>query len=216
MRTWTRATPPRPSTATVAASLLATLVLSGCGATAVGREGADTTRGKELFQQRCGQCHTLADAGTAGQIGPNLDNGFLARDQGFSEDTYFEVVYEQMKIPAPPMPQYDEEGTKDFLSEQDRISIADYVASVANKPVEKPAGDDPKGIFTASCGSCHTLSDAGTSGAVGPNLDQSSIDLQGAIAQITNGGGGMPPFKGQLSNDQIRALAKYILDVRSG
>jgi len=216
LRTWTRATPPRPRTATVAASLLATLVLSGCGATAVGREGADTTRGKELFQQRCGQCHTLADAGTAGQIGPNLDNGFVARDQGFSEDTYFEVVYEQMKIPAPPMPQYDEEGTKDFLSEQDRISIADYVASVANKPVEKPAGDDPKAIFTASCGSCHTLSDAGTSGAVGPNLDQSSIDLQGAIAQIENGGGGMPPFKGQLSNDQIRALADYILDVRSG
>jgi cbb3-type cytochrome c oxidase subunit III len=200
----------------VAASLLAALVLSGCGGTAVGREGADATRGKELFQQRCGQCHTLADAGTAGQIGPNLDYGFIARDQGFDEDTYFEVVYEQMKIPAPPMPDYDEEGTRDFLSEQDRVSIADYVASVANKPVEQPASDDPKAIFTASCGSCHALSDAGTSGAVGPSLDESSIGLEPAIEQIANGGGGMPPFKGQLSDEQIRALAEYILEVRGG
>ncbi len=214
MRTWTRATPRRPSTPSVAASLLATLVLSGCGATAVGREGADATRGKELFQQRCGQCHTLADAGTGGQIGPNLDSGFIARDQGFDDDTYFEVVYEQMKIPAPPMPDFDEEGSKDFLSEQDRVSIADYVASVANKPVEKPASDDPKAIFTASCGSCHTLSDAGTSGAVGPNLDESSIRLEGAVEQISNGGGGMPPFKGTLSDKEIRALARYVVKVR--
>lgn len=216
MRTWSRATPRRPSTAAVAASLLATLALSGCGATAVSREGADTTRGKELFQQRCGQCHVLADAGTAGQIGPNLDSGFIARNQGFDEDTYFQVVYEQMKIPAPPMPEFDEEGTKNYLPEQDRISIADYVAAVANKPVAQAASNDPKAIFTGSCGSCHTLSDAGTSGAVGPNLDESSIDLQGAVRQIANGGGGMPPFKGQLSDEQIRALAQYILKVRGG
>ncbi|MDQ3865261.1 MAG: c-type cytochrome [Actinomycetota bacterium] len=216
MRTWSRATPRRPSTAAVAASLLATLALSGCGATAVSREGADTTRGKELFQQRCGQCHVLADAGTAGQIGPNLDSGFNARNQGFDEDTYFQVVYEQMKIPAPPMPEFDEEGTKNYLPEQDRISIADYVAAVANKPVARAASNDPKAIFTGSCGSCHTLSDAGTSGAVGPNLDESSIDLQGAVRQIANGGGGMPPFKGQLSDEQIRALAQYILKVRGG
>ena len=30
-------------------------------------------QGKQLFQQNCGTCHTLADAGTQGKVGPNLD-----------------------------------------------------------------------------------------------------------------------------------------------
>ena len=38
--------------------------------------------------QKCGGCHTLADAGTQGQIGPNLDDAFaVAREQGFEEPT---------------------------------------------------------------------------------------------------------------------------------
>ncbi|HEY7561823.1 MAG TPA: cytochrome c oxidase subunit II [Gaiellaceae bacterium] len=31
-------------------------------------------QGKELFTQQCGSCHVLADAGTQGQVGPNLDD----------------------------------------------------------------------------------------------------------------------------------------------
>ena len=30
--------------------------------------------GQNLFVQHCGSCHTLAAAGTVGQIGPNLEN----------------------------------------------------------------------------------------------------------------------------------------------
>ena len=30
--------------------------------------------GKEAFARTCGGCHTLADAGTNGQVGPNLDD----------------------------------------------------------------------------------------------------------------------------------------------
>ena len=30
-------------------------------------------QGKQLFQQNCGTCHTLADAGTNGKVGPVLD-----------------------------------------------------------------------------------------------------------------------------------------------
>ena len=30
--------------------------------------------GKALFRVTCGGCHTLADAGTAGRVGPNLDD----------------------------------------------------------------------------------------------------------------------------------------------
>jgi len=190
--------------------------VAGCGATPTSRENANTARGKELFQQRCGQCHTLADAGTAGELGPNLDDGFTARGHRFEESTYFEVVLAQMEIPGPPMPDYDEEGTNDFLPEEDRVAIAAYVASVAARPVQQQAdAGDPKATFAASCGSCHVLADAGTTGETGPNLDQSSVTLEEAIDQIANGGGGMPAFGDRLSDAQIRALAEYIPAVRS-
>lgn len=34
---------------------------------------ASTAAGKALFAETCGSCHTLADAGTTGEVGPNLD-----------------------------------------------------------------------------------------------------------------------------------------------
>jgi mono/diheme cytochrome c family protein len=40
---------------------------------ALGEIGGGTD-GKGLFKTNCGSCHTLADAGTAGTVGPNLDN----------------------------------------------------------------------------------------------------------------------------------------------
>ena len=38
-----------------------------------GGNAALIAQGKQLFEQNCGTCHTLADAGTAGKVGPNLD-----------------------------------------------------------------------------------------------------------------------------------------------
>jgi mono/diheme cytochrome c family protein len=74
-----------------------------------------------------------------------------------------------------------------------------------------------KAIFaSAGCGSCHTLSDAGTSGNVGPNLDTSSVDFDAAVTQVTNGGGGMPPFSGQLSEEDIKNVAAYVVSARTG
>ena len=101
-------------------------------------------------------------------------------------------------------------------------SVASYVMTVAAQPdakVSLPAGaggNDPKLLFQSNCGSCHTLGDAGTSGTVGPNLDQAKPSLQKAVKQITNGGGGMPPFKGTLTEQQIQALAKYVVSSTGG
>jgi mono/diheme cytochrome c family protein len=67
---------------------------------------------------------------------------------------------------------------------------------------------------SAGCGSCHTLSDAGTSGAVGPNLDDSSASYDQALAQIQNGGGGMPAYSGQLSEEEIMNVAAYVVTAR--
>ena len=72
-----------------------------------------------------------------------------------------------------------------------------------------------KEIFASEgCGSCHTFADAGTSGNVGPNLDESSVDFAAAVAQITNGGGGMPAFSSTLSEKQIADVAAYVVTAR--
>jgi outer membrane protein assembly factor BamB len=75
-------------------------------------------------------------------------------------------------------------------------------------------GADGEAVFTANCAACHTLAAAGASGSVGPNLDQSELDEAGIADQVTNGGGGMPAFGGRLSEDEIAAVAKYVVDNR--
>ncbi len=77
------------------------------------------------------------------------------------------------------------------------------------------AGDATAGkaVFTASCGGCHTLADAGTSGAVGPNLDDAKPDAAKVSSQVTNGGGSMPAFKDKLSEAEIADVAAYVSSV---
>jgi mono/diheme cytochrome c family protein len=70
-----------------------------------------------------------------------------------------------------------------------------------------------KQIFTQNCGACHTLKDAKTTGTIGPNLDQLKPDQQTVQTQVTNGGGAMPAFKGQLQPAQIQAVSQYVSSV---
>ena len=65
--------------------------------------------------------------------------------------------------------------------------------------------------FVESCGSCHTLEEAGTSGTIGPNLDDSTLDLQAVVEQVTNGSGAMPPFEGQLSEEEIQNVSAFVV-----
>ena len=79
-------------------------------------------------------------------------------------------------------------------------------------------GTTPVGreVFVASCGSCHTLADAGTSGATGPNLDDLSPSKETVEVQVRNGGGGMPAFEGQLSDEEIQEVATYVAAASGG
>jgi mono/diheme cytochrome c family protein len=70
-----------------------------------------------------------------------------------------------------------------------------------------------KKVFTANCGGCHTLAAAGTSGNVGPNLDDLKPNMALVVKQVTNGGGGMPSFATQLSKTQIQAVARYVSSI---
>jgi len=76
-----------------------------------------------------------------------------------------------------------------------------------------PKGDPAAGkqVFaSAGCAGCHTLKAAGSSGNVGPNLDQLKPSYEAAVKQVTNGGGAMPAFKDQLSQKQIEDVAAFV------
>ena len=67
-----------------------------------------------------------------------------------------------------------------------------------------------KSVFTANCASCHTLADAGSTGNVGPNLDDLKPDKARVVAQVNSGGGAMPSFTATLSKSEISAVADYV------
>ena len=68
-----------------------------------------------------------------------------------------------------------------------------------------------KEVFaSAGCGGCHTLSAAGSSGSVGPNLDDASPSYDHVVTQVTNGGGAMPSFKNDLTEQQIQDVAAFV------
>jgi mono/diheme cytochrome c family protein len=68
-------------------------------------------------------------------------------------------------------------------------------------------------VFTSSCGSCHVLADAGTTGQVGPSLDQTELSRAEIEQQVRNGGGGMPAFEGRLTDEQIENVSTYVAEV---
>jgi mono/diheme cytochrome c family protein len=215
------------SFAVVASAAVATIAAAGCGTGGYTSEGSQGA-GKELFVERCGGCHVLADAGTAGTIGPNLDDAFAqARADGMTSETFTQVVAGQIRYPitetstgAQGMPDADTtlpscedvEGDAFCVDDQDRAvsDIAVYVGAVAGTGATAEKPTDGKSIFTASCGSCHTLADAGTTGAVGPNLDDSKPSKALVTDRVTNGRGAMPAFKDSLDAEQIEAVAEYV------
>ena len=231
-------TPRRRSIAlapAVAAVAVFALVASGCGS----RAGtADVVNGKAQFVQKCGSCHVLERAGTQGKNGPNLDEAFgPSRRDGLGGGTIAGVTRDQILYPGrgSPMPAKLVEG-------EDARDVAAYVGRVAgltgeDKGALATAGlagaTDGKQIFTAAgCGGCHALGDAGSSGNIGPPLDDlaktASQRGKGAPdkyvtdaivnpnAQIAPGfsPGVMPQNYGdQLTPEQVKALSDYLLKV---
>lgn len=209
----------------------AALSFAGCGTGGYTSEGSQSS-GKQLFLDAgCNACHALADAGSTATIGPNLDDAFAqARADGLGQDTFVNVVRDQILFPItdPSTEQTGMPGPDDTLPEcsdvtgggfcvedQDRAvdDIASYVGSVAGTGATPEAPTDGKSIFTASCGACHTLADAGTTGTVGPNLDQAKPPKSLVVDRVTNGKGQMPPFKDSLDPAQIEAVADYVSSV---
>ena len=240
------------------ALLAGALAVSGCGTVGISEEGSgDERAGKEIFVEKCGVCHTLADAGSQAQIGPNLDDAFRQpRADGLGDTTIQSVVRGQIAYPIEEPPTGVPGMPADIVTGEDAESVAAYVASVAGLPVraQPPGADttggetgdttetgttetgttdtgttgtdttgtgegepDGAGIFAdAGCGGCHALEAAGASGAVGPNLDESKPGRDLVIDRVTNGQGAMPSFSDSLSDEQIAAVADYVVKSTGG
>ena len=72
--------------------------------------------------------------------------------------------------------------------------------------------DQGKQIFLeeGNCATCHTLQDANSYGNIGPNLNEIKPDIMRIISAVTNGIGVMPAYEGQLSIEEIKAVATYV------
>ena len=218
-----------------ACAAVVVVTLSACGSSGSGGfvSGGSQGSGKTFFLERCAGCHTLADAGSSSTIGPDLDDAFeQSRADGMTSSTFRQVVAGQIRFPientstgAPGMPGPDstlpscgdvDEGFCVEDRDQAIADIATYVGAVAGTGIAPEAPTDGKSIFVANCGSCHTLADAGTRGAVGPNLDDSKPTQEAVTDIVTNGRGAMPAFGGSLDAQQIEAVAEYVAESAGG
>ncbi|HEU4706112.1 MAG TPA: cytochrome c [Solirubrobacterales bacterium] len=201
---------------------------SGCGTTS-----ADTARGRTLFVQKCGVCHTLAQAGTTAQVGPNLDEAFAAaRENGNDSETIEGVVKAQVEFPRPSNGDPRVSMPRDVVTGQDLDDVAAYVgewAGVTGAEPPKVAGGAGAQVFANNgCGGCHTLAAAGSGGVTGPNLDEvlpgqseamieeSVVDPNAKIAK------GYPPnvmpqnFEQLLTPKELEDLVKYLSESTGG
>jgi mono/diheme cytochrome c family protein len=223
-----------PLAATFCAVALA-LPLGACG-----RDDSDLTNGKAHFVEKCGSCHTLARAGTAGTQGPSLDAAFqTALADGIDRDTVEGIVHKQILHPR-----RNSIMPAGLVKGDDARDVAAYVGYAADRRGSDEGALASAGlaqaktgeqIFTAAgCAGCHTFSPAGSNGTIGPNLN----DLKAAAEKFAKGKppeeyakesilkpdafivpgfpNAMPSFEGRLTDQQIKALVDYLLQTGSG
>ena len=106
------------------------------------------------------------------------------------------------------------------------VSVLVYLE--AREPVESAVDTSVRGngfrgarVFVeAGCADCHTLASAGAYGTRAPNLDRHFETHRHSyafvVAQIANGGNGMPEFGERLTDQQIRDVATFVLEVAGG
>ncbi len=221
----------------LATVLLAAILSTGCGQ----QEEANLVNGKRLFtgEGQCAACHVLQRAGSGGVLGPNLDESFgPSRRDGLGQSTVEGIVLRQIDQTrrGSAMPE-------DLVTGQDARDVAAYVAQAAGMSGADPGGlasagqplgdpsDRGKQIFNAAgCGSCHALSDVGTSATVGPSLDnlagaspqpglspaeyvrESIVDPEAYVVQGFQPDG-MPDYSARLDDTQVNELVGYLARV---
>jgi mono/diheme cytochrome c family protein len=216
-------TPIRTLLALAALAAIA-VAASGCGTST-----ADEQRGRILFVQKCGVCHTMAQAGTTAQIGPNLDDAFsAARAAGEGGETVEGIVEAQVEFPRPSNDNPAASMPADVVSGQDLEDVAAYVGRYAGVPGAAPpkaeGGPGAQVFANNGCGGCHTLAAAESGGTVGPNLDEAlpgqtpkmvEESIADPNAKIVKGypANVMPQtFAQTLTSKELEDLVQYLLE----
>tara|TARA_B100001029_G_scaffold172005_1_gene169342 strand:- start:2763 stop:3071 length:309 start_codon:yes stop_codon:yes gene_type:complete len=65
-------------------------------------------------------------------------------------------------------------------------------------------------IEKGNCITCHSFMDAGSNADIGPNLNEIKPEIGRVIIAVTNGIGVMPAYEGELSSEEIKAVARYV------
>lgn len=102
--------------------------------------------------------------------------------------------------------------TPDTITGELPTETTDTGTTDTEPPAEEgdPAAGKEVFLGASGCGACHALADAGTTGQVGPNLDQAQPSYAAVVDIVTNGRGQMPSFSSSLSEDDIQNVAAYI------
>src|SRR5262245_26248630 len=114
----------------VLAAVVIVVLAAGCGdgssddvASAPPPSGGQVAEGKAIFRQHCAGCHTLADAGATGVVGPNLDRSKPPKA----------LVVERVTYGKGAMPSFRGVTGGHFFSNEEVEAVADYVSSAAGK-----------------------------------------------------------------------------------
>ena len=95
----------------------------------------------------------------------------------------------------------------------DESDTAEPPAATTTENGGSETGDAANGeqvYASAGCGGCHTFEAAGSTGSVGPNLDDLAPSFDEVVTQVTNGGGAMPAFGGDLTEQEINDVAAFV------
>jgi len=201
---------------------------SGCGTT-----NADVARGRVLFEQKCGVCHTLAQAGTTAQIGPDLDDAFAAaREVGQNSDTVEGIVKAQVESPRPETGNPAVSMPPEIVTGQDLDDVAAYVGKYAGvpgaAPPKVPGGLGAQVFANNGCGGCHTFAAAKSGGVTGPDLDEvlvgqspamvheSIVDPNKVIAKGYPANVMPATFEQTISPKELEQLVEYLIENTPG
>ena len=204
------------------------LTASGCGTSS-----ADEERGRVLFKQKCGTCHSMAQAGTTAQIGPDLDDAFgPARAAGQAGSTIEGVVKAQVENPRPITDNPAVSMPPDIVEGQDLDDVAAYIGEYAGvpgaAPPTVPGGPGAQVFANNGCGGCHTLAAAKSGGVTGPDLDdalsgqsaamihKSIVDPNSVLAKGYPPNVMPPTYETTLSPKELEDLVAYLVKSTSG
>jgi mono/diheme cytochrome c family protein len=213
--------------------VLASMAVVALGASACGTTTADVENGRILFIEKCGECHTLAEAGASGTIGPDLDAAFAAaRATGQESETIEGVVEAQVAYPRPSNEDPAVSMPANIVEGQDLEDVAAYVGKWAGvpgaEPPKVPGGPGAQVFANSGCGGCHTLAAAKTGGSVGPDLDEvltgeSATMIHEAIVDPNKViAPGFPPsvmpldYEQQRSPEELDDLVQYLVESTGG